>query len=274
MSAACNLCGGTSLSPLEAAADGVRTVRCSRCQLIFLDPFPAFELAAHYDGEYYRPWREEQAGRRAALWGRRADFLGRFARPGSLLDVGCGDGSFLLAARERGWRVTGTEVSRWAARMLPLTHDFPVLEGDLLEIDLPEGSYDAVTLWHVLEHLQRPLQTLQRARSLLRESGVLIAAVPNAGFSLFRLVYPMARLRRLRYYTPGERELHLHHFTADTLLGMLDRAGFQVRFRGIDESALRPVSILLEKAAKLVQALSGASWSEALVVVAAKTGAP
>jgi SAM-dependent methyltransferase len=187
--------------------------------------------------------------------------------------VGCGDGSFLLAARERGWRVTGTEVSRWAARMLLKAHDLPVLEGDLLEIDLPEGTYDAVTLWHVLEHTERPLQTLRRARALLREDGILIAAVPNAGFTLFRLVYPMARLRHLRYYTPGERELHLHHFTADTLHAMLDRAGFQVRFQGIDESALRPVNILLEKAATLVRALTGACCSEALVAVAAKAGA-
>ena len=272
MSAACNLCGGTDLSALETAADGVRTVRCGRCGLIFLDPFPTFDPAAHYDAEYYRPWLSEQARRRSVLWERRADFLERFASPGSLLDVGCGDGSFLLAARGRGWRVTGTEVSRWAAGTLPEAHDLSVLEGDLLGVDLPEGTFDAVTLWHVLEHTERPLQTLRRARSLLRENGVLIAAVPNAGFTLFRLVYPMARLRRLRYYTPGERELHLHHFTADTLRGMLEAAGFQVRFHGIDESALRPANILLEKAATLVHALAGAYWSEALLVVAAKAG--
>ena len=274
MSASCNLCGGTDLRVLEAATDGVRTVQCVTCRLIFLSPFPKFDPATHYDAEYYRPWLVEQARQRAAMWGRRADLLERFAHKGSLLDVGCGEGSFLLGARERGWRVTGTEVSRWTTRMLPEAHGLAVLAGDLLEVECPEGTFDALTLWHVLEHTERPLQTLRRTRSLLREDGVLMVAVPNAGFSLFRVVYPVARLRRLRYYTPGERELHLHHFTADTLRAMLVAAGFRVVFLGIDESALWPVNILLEKAAKLVRVLTGACWSEALLIVAAKASPP
>ena len=55
---------------------------------------------------------------------------------------------------------------------------------------------------------------------------------------------------------------------------MLEAAGFQVVFRGIDEGALRPVTILLEKTAKLVHALTGACCAEALVIAAAKAGAP
>lgn len=273
MSAACNLCGGTDRRVLETAADGVRAVQCARCRLIFLDPSPKFDSAVHYDADYYRPWLAEQARQRAALWGKRVDFLDRFARAGRLLDVGCGDGSFLLAARERGWRVVGTEVSRWAAGMLRDTRGLAILEGDLLHVNHLEMSVDVVTMWHVLEHMDRPLQTLMRARELLIENGILIVAVPNAGFTLFRVAYPVARLRRLRYYTPGERELHLHHFTPDTLRTMVETAGFRVVFEGIDESALRPVNILLEKAAMAIRTLTGACWSEALLVVAAKASA-
>ena len=273
MSAACNLCGGTDRRVLETAADGVRAVQCARCRLIFLDPFPKFDSAVHYDADYYRPWLAEQARQRAALWRKRAHFLESFARIGRLLDVGCGDGSFLLAARERGWRVVGTEVSRWAVRMLRDTHGLTILEGELLQIDPQETGFDVVTMWHVLEHMDRPLQSLTRARELLSENGTLIVAVPNAGFTLLRVAYPLARLRWLRYYTPGERELHLYHFTPDTLRRMVETAGFRVVFEGIDESALRPVNILLEKAAKAVYTLTGRRWSEALLVVAAKASA-
>ncbi|HSB82303.1 MAG TPA: class I SAM-dependent methyltransferase [Candidatus Methylomirabilis sp.] len=274
MSAACNLCGGTDARVLETATDGVRTVRCSRCRLIFLDPFPQFDSAEHYNADYYRPWLEGQAHRRAGLWAERADLLQKFARVGHLLDVGCGDGSFLLAAQKRGWRVTGTEVSPWAAQRLRLTHGLAILEGDLLQIDPLQIQVDVVTMWHVLEHTDRPLQTLRRARELLAEDGRLLVAVPNAGFTLFRVAYPIARLRQLRYYTPGERELHLYHFTPLTLRSMVEHAGFRVILEGIDHSALRPVNVLLEKAAKLVHALTGANCSEALLVGAAKAGAP
>lgn len=274
MSATCNLCDGMDFRVFETAPDGIRVVQCVRCRLIFLDPFPTVDRAAHYDADYYRPWLTEQARQRAALWERRADFLEKFARIGQLLDVGCGDGSFLLAARQRGWRVAGTEVSHWAAQVLRDTRGLAIREGDLLQIDHLEMNCEVVSMWHVLEHMDRPLQTLRKACELLTAGGIIIVAVPNSGFTLFRLAYPVARLRRLRYYTPGERELHLHHFTPDTLRSMLNKAGFRVVFEGIDESALRPVNVLLEKASKAIHTLTGACWSEALLIVAAKTGAP
>ncbi len=270
MSSECNLCGGTDFEVLETAADGIRVVRCARCRLIFLDPFPNFDSTAHYNAGYYRPWLAEQRCKRMALWAKRAELLERFAPIGNLLDVGCGDGSFLLAARERRWRVVGTEVSPWALHTLRGSLGPAILEGDLLQIEQVEMSFDVVTMWHVLEHMDRPLQTLVRARELLTDKGVIIVAVPNAGFTLFRVAYPVARLRRLRYYTPGERELHLHHFTADTLRAMLEKAGFRLLFEGIDESALRLVNLVLEKTAKVVRRLTGACWSEAILVVAAK----
>ena len=274
MTAACNLCEGVNLEVLQTAADGVRAVRCARCRLIFLDPFPKFQAAEHYDEAYYRPWLADQEGQRAVLWRKRARFLDGFARVGRLLDVGCGDGSFLLEALNRGWQVVGTEVSPWASRMLRERRGLTVLEGDLLQIEVPEAPFDVVTMWHVLEHTERPLQLLCKVRGLLADSGIFIAAVPNAGFSLFRIVYPVARLKWLRYYTPGERELHLYHFTPDTLHAMVEKAGFRVVFDGIDESALRLASVLLQRVAKTTQALTGQRWSEPLLVVAMKAGAP
>lgn len=120
--------------------------------------------------------------------------------------------------------------------------------------------------------MDRPLRSLIRARELLIENRVIIVADPNAGFTLLRVVCPVTRLRRLRYYTPGEREPRLHHFTMDTLRIMLKMAGFKVIFEGIDESALRPTNILIEKASKAIRRLTGACWSEPLLLVAKASG--
>jgi SAM-dependent methyltransferase len=267
----CNLCGGVALRTLETADDGVRAVRCRNCGLIFLDPFPVFDSRTHYDGDYYRPWLVHQARQRAALWAGRADFLERFCPPGDLLDVGCGEGSFLLAARGRGWRVAGTEVSAWAAETLPAREGLTVFRGELTELKLCD-RFDSITMWHVLEHTTHPLDLLQEAARLLREGGVLVLAVPNADCRLLRIVYRLAKGKALRYYTPGERELHLHHFTPATLRAAVTRAGLDVRYEGVDRGALRLSEHVLERAGMAIHALTGVNWASALLVVAGKAG--
>jgi SAM-dependent methyltransferase len=274
MSAAGTLCGETDFKILETSADGIRAVRCVRRRLICLDPTPKFDAAGHHDASYYRPWLADRGRQRDVLCRKGAHFLETFARIGRLLDVGCGGGSFLLTAKERGWQVISTEVSRWAVRVLRDPQRLSILEGDLLRIVPREPPYGVVTMRHVLEHTPRPLQTLMRTRELLGPNGILIVAVPKTGFTLLRLAYPPARGKRLRYYTPGERELHLYHFTPDTLGAMLDKAGFQVVFDGIDESVPGGAKVLPQKAAKAVYTLTGRRWSEGLLVVAMKADAP
>jgi 2-polyprenyl-3-methyl-5-hydroxy-6-metoxy-1,4-benzoquinol methylase len=272
MSPPCSICGYLETRERARAVDGVCVVECARCGIVFLRPFPAVNPARHYDAAYYRPWREEQRLARERLWTSRVDLLERYARTGRLLDVGCGDGSFLRAARARGWSVAGTEVSTWAIETLGREDQLCVYPGDLAGLTLDEGGFDAVTLWHVLEHTPAPLQTLLKIRRLLRAGGVLMVAVPNAGWSLFRCVYPLARFRRLQYYTPGEREIHLYHFTPRTLRMALGVAGFQVMFQGVDQNGLSAFRALLDRLAIGVHAATGLVWSEAVLAIARTPG--
>lgn len=97
---------------------------------------------------------------------------------GRLLDVGCGSGSYLALMEGLGWKVAGTNVVPEACEAVRRRFGFPCHAGELGALDLPAGSFDALTLWHVLEHLPDPRAALDRARALLAPGGILGVGVP------------------------------------------------------------------------------------------------
>jgi len=133
---------------------------------------------------------------------------------GRLLDIGCGEATFLQEARKRGWDVAGTEVNPRAAR----ERNIPVFE-NLREAGAM-GRYDCITMWHCLEHLADPLATLREVRSLLAPDGVLVCAVPDAGGF-------QAHLFRENWF-PLDVPRHLFHFSDPSLSVLFERAGLAV----------------------------------------------
>ncbi|MFO0581391.1 MAG: class I SAM-dependent methyltransferase [Anaeromyxobacter sp.] len=97
-----------------------------------------------------------------------------------MLDVGCGPGRLLEAFRTRGWEVQGSELGEGAARAAR-ARGIPVHVGPLEAAGIADGSLDAVTMWHVLEHWPDPAVALAHAARLLRPGGVLMVGVPNFG---------------------------------------------------------------------------------------------
>jgi SAM-dependent methyltransferase len=137
---------------------------------------------------------------------------------GRLLDVGAGKGHFLAAARGRGWDVVGVELSEASARRARATYGLEMLVGDVLEIELA-GSFDVITLWHVLEHVADPGALLDRVRGLLAPGGRLVVSVPNnRSFQ--------ARLFGEHWFHIDEAN-HLFHFTPRSLAMLLLRRGFE-----------------------------------------------
>jgi len=143
----------------------------------------------------------------------------RVAKPGRLLDAGCGDGYFLYQARRQGWDVYGLEVNP-AAVASARGAGLPVQLGDLSSADLQPESFDFVRLWHVLEHVPDPVETLRRASSLLTPEGRLIVGVPD-------FASPVRRLFGARW-SGLQLPYHLHHFEPATLRAGLTRAGLRV----------------------------------------------
>lgn len=93
----------------------------------------------------------------------------------TLLDIGAGTGDFLVAAKNRGWTVSGIEPNEEARKRayeksIQLVENFQTL---------PNQKFDVITMWHVLEHIPNLSETIQKLHELLNPNGVLIIAVPN-----------------------------------------------------------------------------------------------
>ena len=97
---------------------------------------------------------------------------------GTVLDVGCGNGDFLVQAQRAGWRALGVDPDPDAVASCRRA-GLSASQGTIDTVDLRPGSLDAVTFSHVLEHLHDPRRALAQAYELLRPGGVLWLATPN-----------------------------------------------------------------------------------------------
>ena len=272
---ACNLCGHDGFRVLESDTPPYRVLCCRRCRLVFVDPAPpAKALCEHYDGDYYHEWIDAQRDRRLAMWEARLDRLGKWTKRGRLLDVGCGEGTFLELARKRGWDVQGTELSRFAADYASRALGREIFCGELAEARFRDGEFDAVTLWHVLEHVTDPGRYLSEVRRILKPKGILIVAVPNVNDLAMQVAYRAVRGKPLRRFSPGDREIHLYHFSAETLTGYMEKTGFRCCSMGPDYGIIEPAKKWLNVAAAVPYHLFGLKIFNAIEAVATPEETP
>jgi SAM-dependent methyltransferase len=144
-----------------------------------------------------------------------------------VLEIGCGSGQLGRLLRQRGHRVTGVELVPEAAEQARRHLDAVVcadIETD--ELDLPPGSFQALILADVLEHLVDPWEALARLVPLLAPGGVVVASLPNV-----QNVDVIWRLIRGRwdYRERGLLDVgHLRFFTLASILGLFHGAGLRV----------------------------------------------
>jgi 2-polyprenyl-3-methyl-5-hydroxy-6-metoxy-1,4-benzoquinol methylase len=142
----------------------------------------------------------------------------RAVPPGRLLDVGCGSGMLLQRMRIAGWEVEGVDLDEKAIVRAWREYGVVVRHGDLHAACYPDGSFDAVTLNHVIEHVHDPIALLVECRRILRSDGRLILVTPN--------IASWGHARFGRNWRGLEPPRHLHLFSPKTLAETARRAGF------------------------------------------------
>jgi 2-polyprenyl-3-methyl-5-hydroxy-6-metoxy-1,4-benzoquinol methylase len=242
---ACPICRASETGTCPAGRDRLfglacglfALYRCKLCGCIFQDPLPdGAVLATFYPQEYW--WSEE--AQQENRWGRlfrklekayrefvtrdHARFLNQCAlgHPGSenvLLDIGCGNGTFLHVAQECGFQPHGMDASAQAVDIARAQYGIDVRQGEIGSTVWDGKRFDFVTMFHVLEHLPDPRLALEYVRGLLRPSGRLIIQVPNVSSAQARTFG--------RFWYGLDVPRHVINFTPEALKRLLEELGFE-----------------------------------------------
>ena len=229
----CPVCTGTDLEEHLSVKDHSVSQKtffiwhCNNCSLRFTQDIPAQEEAAlYYQSENYISHTNTKQGfinqlyhivRRLTLSSKKRLVIAQTSKHrGKILDIGCGTGAFLHTMEKDGWHVTGLEpdaAARGKARELYQLE--PQSVQHLFE--LAPASYDAITLWHVLEHVHELQAYIKQVALLLQPGGKLFIAVPNYT-SYDAAVYK-------EYWAAWDVPRHLYHFSPASMKKLLNRHG-------------------------------------------------
>jgi 2-polyprenyl-3-methyl-5-hydroxy-6-metoxy-1,4-benzoquinol methylase len=226
-SRACPHCSSNTKSP-ELAKDHLQLVRCQECDLVYVDPVFDEE---HYE-KTYRSEEYQQIGKalgeeshlyRVERFGAERVDIMRNHLPGvsqpRFLDVGCSTGFVVEAAQRAGWHAQGLDLNP-SAIAFGQRRGLKLHNLTLEEFPAPEGSFDAIGLFDVLEHLAQPKQILEKVVDLLAPGGIVFVYVPNYDSASRLLMGSEAH-----FIWPTH---HLTYFTPRTIQRFVESAGLKV----------------------------------------------
>lgn len=233
---ACPICGSNNISEKLTAKDytvshEVFTIlECADCTARFTqDVAEANEIGKYYQSSNYISHSDTNEGlvnklyhvvRKRTLKSKQ-QLVEKFTgiKKGQLLDIGAGTGAFVKTMQEADWEVTGLEPDE-AARKIALTQHSVLLQA-LEELhSLSENSYDAISMWHVLEHVHTLHEYIEIFQKILKKDGALIIAVPN---------YTSADATHYKeHWAAYDVPRHLYHFSPKSMQVLMAQHGFQV----------------------------------------------
>jgi 2-polyprenyl-3-methyl-5-hydroxy-6-metoxy-1,4-benzoquinol methylase len=215
---------------------GKKIYRCEQCDYV-MTPSSTAEVASELydDPEYFDGWgcnMEFDYGRFEPDVHRQAQqylkFIQEHTQGKSLLDVGTGSGLLPYLARQAGYEVEGTDLSKHVSETLPAKAGFRVHHGTIEEIEF-DRTYDVITMLHVLEHTSDPVSTLLRAREILNDGGYVVVVVPNYHSFDTRVKNLMSQLKlKSRAYKHLALGHHNYVFSINSLKALGRAANFDV----------------------------------------------
>ena len=228
--AMCVYCHSVNSRPLydtvSTAGDRFILNKCRYCNCCFLSPNPTKQqLDAAYDDSYYGQSESKFSGWIEKVLdhfrSQRARKVMRYVKaPANVLDIGCGNGRFLQGLIGKNFDCYGIELPSKSAERASRIPGLNLKTGQLCEGDFRAHFFDAVTMWHVIEHLPEPRETLQVIGRILKHGGYLLVSLPNIDSFQSRLF----RGRWLHLDPPR----HLFFFGALDLIKIMQAFGLEI----------------------------------------------
>lgn len=196
--------------------------RCRGCGALYAADALSPEAWAQYYPADYAAYTASEPRSRLAGYARRAGLrkrcraVERLASGGRLLDVGCGAGAFVEAMQARGWQAQGLEQDAAAAKAAR-ARGLAVHTGRAPDYPFAPGSFDVITLWDVLEHLEQAREALRGIVSWLAPGGWLVLRTPDAECLQARLFGP--------WWAGYDAPRHRVIYTRRALEGLLRESG-------------------------------------------------
>ena len=191
----CSLCGNSNLNTVLTVKDWLVTkelfdvVECSACKSRHTSPIPEKrEIDRYYNSDEYRPHNLHRRKMsdliyrtiRGMMIEKKKKWIRSFSRlkRGRLLDVGSGTGEFAASMRNNGWEVCCVESSEQIRSIAKENFNLDVISPNVW-LGKDKSSFDVITFWHTLEHVESPKLYLETAKSQLNEKGTIFIGVPN-----------------------------------------------------------------------------------------------
>jgi len=223
-SSQCNLCGSKDFEVLSKVGRGhqpLNSVICRKCGLVWSHPFP-IDPYKYYQKDYRIRYKGTFVPRKKHIYRSahaaldRFNILKKLLKPKlRVLEIGSGGGEFLYLLKKSGCDAFGIEPNEGYAEYARGEYQLDIKTGFLQNTEFQENSFDMVTLWHVFEHMDNPLETLKKISGFLAPEGILVIEVPN--------VEATCQAPVNTFHTA-----HLFNFNETTLSRMAELAGFSV----------------------------------------------
>jgi len=218
----CRLCDSERLSVILSQNSGdlgekFSLIKCEDCNFVSVYPLPSdVQLSLYYDKHY---WQGETGKKgflldtlfKLRMLGVVRKIRGYIPQNGRILDWGCGDGSLVELLGSYGFICFGID------KYIASSKGNIISNKSIEESPFPNDYFDAITCFHLLEHIKDPLKSVRKAVDLLRPGGVLIVEVPNIdsiGFQVFK-----------EKWQPLEIPTHVNHFAPEALSKLFDFVG-------------------------------------------------
>ena len=205
----------TLVSPQVRDSKNHKVMKCKKCGHVQLNPVPSQKEDDRFYDENLQDKNVNDVGTIDRAYNkmiedtiRRIDVIKKITpKKGKILEIGSGHGFFLEMMKKEGFDMTGIDISKEKRRIAKKVTKVKVLDVNINEENLNLGPFDAIVLFHVLEHIADPVMFLKNIKKILKPKGVVVVEVPNCNDFQLDLNKPYRNFywqrAHIHYYTPN-----------------------------------------------------------------------